>query len=92
MFHVSYALIFGLKDEAYDEGIIVHVLFGCRDDQVGCACFSDVLPCKGGIQPRSTPPRSLFIFFSQICKSLLLLCKSYGNMQSLLAELPLAML
>jgi hypothetical protein len=85
MFHVSYALIFGLKDEAYDEGIIVHVLFGCRDDQVGCAHFSDVLPCQGGIQPRSTPPHSLFIFLSQ-------LCKSYGNMQSLLAEPPLAML
>jgi hypothetical protein len=25
--HVSYALIFGLKDEPYDEGIIVHVFF-----------------------------------------------------------------
>jgi hypothetical protein len=25
MFHVSFSLILGLKDELYDEGIIVHV-------------------------------------------------------------------
>jgi hypothetical protein len=63
MFHVSYALIFGLKDEAYDEGIIFHVLFGCRDDGRTCSLLRRAaLP--GGVQPRSTPPRVLFFYIS----------------------------
>jgi hypothetical protein len=36
-FHVSFALILGLKVEPYDEGIIVHVFFCCRDGVVGRA-------------------------------------------------------
>jgi hypothetical protein len=37
-FHVSFALILGLKVEPYDEGIIAHVFFCCRVSQVGRAC------------------------------------------------------
>jgi hypothetical protein len=67
MFHVSYALIFGLKDEAYDEGIIVHVLFGW-DNQVRCAHFSDVLPCQGGVPALlNASCHSLLILLSQLC-------------------------
>jgi hypothetical protein len=43
--HVSYALILGLKDEPYDEGIIVHVFLCCRVCQVGCAHGGTILPC-----------------------------------------------
>jgi len=37
VFHVSYALILGLKDEPYDFIIIVHVFLCCRVHQVGRA-------------------------------------------------------
>jgi hypothetical protein len=35
--YVSFALILDLKGEPYFEIIIVRVLFGCRDSQVGPA-------------------------------------------------------
>jgi hypothetical protein len=38
VFHVSFALILGLKDAPYDDIIIVHVNISWRDGQVGHAC------------------------------------------------------
>ena len=65
-FHVSFALILGLKVEPYDQGIIVHVFFRCRDGVVGRARWWAVLPCWEGVLPRSTPPRPLFFFLTFI--------------------------
>jgi hypothetical protein len=38
MYLISYALIFGIKDQPYDLVAIVHVLIGGRDGQVSPAC------------------------------------------------------
>jgi hypothetical protein len=65
-FHVSFVLILGLKDEPYDEGIIVHVfLLGYH--QPGRMCLLRSRPAL--LRRRSASlnaPHSLIIFLTVI--------------------------